>query len=310
MFLHFSFYKTVEIFGFWGTRLQSSIKHFPLPRAPAPVEARRRFDLLGEMPINLYKTLGERGDWNGFKCNITWINMTWVIINSGWIRQDVSSKFGEQEHSVAEEHHLHCTHQSGQFDNGNWRHSGDDSGFVGGFKLRFRSLDAAYIHDIQHRCAVDSKVFMLDFFVEQFPQSLKKPGRGTKIDDVNSIFSWCKTPKPYFHWHFSTLALAPWASMSEILRMGECQRSGHMMLLVLKSHGCYLQLVAGALGWLIGRDKCQSGVEKIEIIHRSLRDGGSFRFPWCSDTYLWGLIDILIYVSIYHLSRIYCVIIM
>ncbi len=47
-------------------------------------------------------------------------------------------------HSVTEEYHLHCTHQSGQFDHGNWRHSGDDSGFVGGFKLRFRSLDVAY----------------------------------------------------------------------------------------------------------------------------------------------------------------------
>ena len=155
--------------------------------------------------------------------------------------------------------------------------------------------------DVQHRCAVDSKVFMLDFFVEQFPQSLKKPGRGTKIDDVTPIFSWCKSPKPHFHWHFSTLALSPWASMSEILRMGECQRSGHMMLLVLKSHGCYLQLVAGALGWLIGRDKCQSGVEKMEIIHRSLRDGGSFRFPWCSDAYIlvmtYRYTDLCIYLS-------------
>ena len=158
-----------------------------------------------------------------------------------------------------------------------------------------------HTYDIQHRCAVDSKVFMLHFFVEQFPQSLKKPGRGTKIDDVNSIFSWCKTLKPHFHWHFSTLALSPWASMSEILRMGECQRSGHMMLLVLKSHGCYLQLVAGALGWLIGRDKCQSGFEKMEIIHRSLRDGGSFRFPWCRDACIlvmtYRYTDLCVYLS-------------
>lgn len=194
--------------------------------------------------------------------NVTW-HESWF--HFGWIRQEVSSKFGEQvnknTHSVAEEHHLHCTHQSGQFDNGNWRHSGDDSGFVGGCQLRFRSLDAAY--------------------------------------------RWYTTSMCWWFQGFHAL----WASILEILRMGECQRSGHMMLLVLKSHGCYLQLVAGALGWLIGRDKCQSGVEKMEIIHRSLRDGSSFRFPWCSGACI--LVVTYRYADLcISLSRIYCVIVM
>ena len=191
--------------------------------------------------------------------NIPWFNMTHHDSTLDEFAMKCQAGLGNKKtHSVTEEHHLHCTHQSGQFDHGNWRHSGDDSGFVGGFKLRFRSLDVAYRwYTISRMSRWYSWVLMLHFLV-QSPQSLKRQGH--MLVRVYHATSWAVTQA------------ACGTTIHDVLRMGECQRSGHMMLLALKSHGCYLQLVAGALGWLIGRDiGCQSGVEK---------DGDQFRwFP-------------------------------